>query len=74
MASFFMGGLSRQGYERFSMLGELAEVAEDGFRCVQQEHPRLAKSLSFVFNFSYGANSQLILSEHLRPGIEESKN
>ena len=29
---------------------------------------------SFVFNFSYGANSQLILSERLRPGITESPN
>ena len=29
---------------------------------------------SFVFNFSYGANSQLILSDRLRPGVKESPN
>lgn len=43
-------------------------------RSVQQEHSRLAKPLSFVFNFSYGANGHLFLSERLRSGVEPSKN
>ena len=37
-------------------------------------HPRYPRTLSFVFNFSYGANSQLILSDRLRSGAEPSKN
>ena len=35
-------------------------------------HPRFARELSFVFNFSYGLNPDVFLSERLRPGIEES--
>lgn len=30
--------------------------------------------MSFTFNFAYGANSQVIISDWLRPGIEESKH
>ena len=43
-------------------------------RSVQQEHLRLAKPLSFVFNFSYGVNGHVFLSDRLRPGVEPSKN
>ena len=37
-------------------------------------HPRFAKTLSFVFNFSYGANPDVFISERLRPGVKESPN
>ena len=37
-------------------------------------HPRFARTLSFVFNFSYGVNGHVFLSERLRPGVEPSKN
>lgn len=37
-------------------------------------HPRFARTLSFVFNFSYGANSRVLRSDLLRSGIEPSKN
>lgn len=37
-------------------------------------HPRFARELSFVFNFSYGTNLDVFISDRLRPGIKESKN
>ena len=43
-------------------------------RSLQPGHPALAEAVSFVFNFSYGVNPDVFLSERLRPGIKESKN
>ena len=43
-------------------------------RSLQPGNSALAELVSFVFNFSYGVNPNVFLSERLRPGIKPSKN
>ena len=43
-------------------------------RSLQPGHSALADSVSLVFNFSYGVNPDVFLSERLRSGIKPSKN